>query len=329
MRHINLTSIAALGGALVLSLSWSALPNALAWAQQGQTAEAPRVQQLNLETLDIPALIRDSDSNGAAMHQRLLEFTYIQKRISREVGPKGKVVERVREFDAYPIKIEGRHRHVLSLIRIDGAPVSPEQLERNRQFAAREMERAERGEMALATGPDSANGEKYITAGIGIGSAGEGVWLGVSQFLRQCRFEAPRHAQLLNRDMIALSFRTCASNLAAPRESYLAKLMGVLWIDAADRVVARLEAWPAPLGAGQASQDLFSTRPAAETVVYEQQRVFGGIWAPRRIRLNGIGKEMLFNGVDKDLTFEFIDYRHFATEIKDTDVAPPKKKPIS
>lgn len=88
-----------------------------------------------------------------------------------------------------------------------------------------------------------------------------------------------------------------------------------------DKVVVRLEAWPKTSVSGQ-------ERPANEVIVYEQQRVQEGIWAPRRIRLNGIGNATVFNGVDKDMSFEFTDYRHFSTEIKDTEIVAPKKKPL-
>lgn len=331
MCHTKFTNIRTPRLRLVLILSFSALLIAPAWAQQEQEAQTPPAQRLNLESLDIPALIRASDRNGAAMHQRLLEFTYIQKRITREAGPKGRVIERVREFEAYPVKTEGRHRHVLSLIKKDGVPISPEQIKENRQFAVAEMEKAAHEEIAPSPTPETAEAEKYITAGIGIGPGptGEGVWLGVSQFLRQCRFDAPRLAQFGDRETIALRLHSCQDIHADSRETYLAKLTGIVWIDVADKVVARLEAWPMTQASGtERPKDTFTERPTNEILVYEQQRVQGGIWAPRRIRLNGIGKAAVFNGVDKDMIFEFTDYRHFSTEIKETEIVEPKKKPI-
>lgn len=330
MCHTKFTKIQMLKFRLFLILAFSALLFALACAQQGQTGVPPPAQSLNMAAQDIPALLRASDQNGAAMHQRLLEFTYIQKRITREVSAKDKVSERVREFEAYPVKTEGRHRHVLSLIKKDGLALSEKQIEENRLVAAAEMEKAAQEEIATVT-PETGDTEKYITAGIGIGpgQTGEGIWLGVSQFLRQCRFDAPRLVQLAGRETIALRLHSCDSNLLGARERYLAKLTGIVWIDVVDKVVVRLEAWPTALTSGaERPKDIFTERPANEVIVYEQQRVQGDIWAPRRIRLNGIGKAAVFNGVDKDMVFEFTDYRHFSTEIKETEIVAPKKKPI-
>jgi hypothetical protein len=111
-------------------------------------------------------------------------------------------------------------------------------------------------------------------------------------------------------------------------------LTGIVWIDAADKVVLRLEAWPiTPISGAEPPKDILAERPSAEVIVYEQQRIRvgteGEIWAPRRIRLDGIGKAMLFNGVHKDMSFEFTDYRHFSTDIKEKEIIEPKKEPVS
>jgi hypothetical protein len=288
-------------------------------------AEAASAQLPGSSSLDLPALIRESDRNGTAMHLRLPEYTYLQKRLSREVGQRGQITESVSLYEAYPIKATGRHRHVISLISKDGVPVSPKRREKERQRAVKLMEAAERNETGSSNRAVTASAEKYVTTGIGVSQAGEGVWVGVSQFLRKCEFSAPRHERLDDRDSIALTFRSCADDPSVLRERYIAKMVGIVWIDAVDKAVARLEAWPD--SAPEGSQDLFSARPATETIVYEQMRLPTGLWVPRRIRLSAIGKAALFNGVDKDMTFEFSRYQHFSTEVKDVDVVAPKPKP--
>ena len=324
-NHINKqTFFCVLRRAFVFGLCLSVLQVFAVIAQQAPASTPSQGQQPNLTTLDLKSLIQTSDRNGASMHKRLVEYTYIQRRTTREAGPKGKLVQQVREFEAYPVKFEGRHRHVLSLIKKDGVPVSEAELEQNRLYAAREMEKAEHEEMAPT--PAANDAERYITAGIGIGASGEGVWLGVSQFLRSCQFEAPRLTQLNGRETVALALHSCDGQLATPSESYLRQLIGFVWIDLADKVVVRLEAWPGSNVLPPA--EIFTARPATEVVVYEQQLVRDEMWAPRRIRLNGIGKGRLFNGVDKEMIFEFVDYKHFSTEVKEKDSTEPIKKPL-
>ena len=278
----------------------------------------------DLSLLNIPQLIRDSDRLGTAMHLRLPEYTYLQTRLSREFDQRGRLVERVSVYEAYPIKVLGHHRHVISLINENGAPISPKRLKKERQRAATEIEKAERESALQSSGAPAAGAEKYIAAGIGVSPAGDGVWIGVSQFLRQCRFGAPRYDRLTDRDMIALDIQSCASDASAPRERYLAEMAGVVWIDAADKVVARLEAWPRRAAT---AQDSPSAPPDAETIVYEQMRLPNGLWVPKRIRLNAIGKAALFNGTNKDMTFEFSQYQRFNIEVEELQPAPLKPKP--
>ncbi len=286
-----------------------------------KTVDSPRLPVPS--SLDVPLLIRDSDRLGTAMHLRLPEYTYVQTRLSRELNQRGKLVEQVSEYEAYPIMVLGHHRHVLSMISENGAMISSKRLKKERQQAVKEIETAER-ESALQAGGEPATGvERYVTAGIGVSQFGDGVWVGVSQFLRQCRFGAPRYERLADRDVIALNIDSCAVNANDLSERYIARMAGVVWIDAADKVVARLEAWPAV----ETMQESLSTPSDSETLVYEQTRLPNGLWVPKRIRLNAIGKGAFFNGTDKDMTFEFNHYQRFSAEANDLQQVTLKSKP--
>jgi hypothetical protein len=100
----------------------------------------------------------------------------------------------------------------------------------------------------------------------------------------------------------------------------MAGMTGVIWIDAVDKAVARLEAWP------MTAEPRLKT-PETETIVYEQMRLQNGLWVPKRIRLNAIGKAALFNGIDRDMTFEFSIYQHYNTEVEDLQQVTLKSKP--
>src|SRR5262249_30293490 len=117
---------------------------------------------------------------------------------------------------------------------------------------------------------------------------------------------------------------SCASNMSSPRERYLASMAGVVWIDAADKVVARLEAWPRR---GGTAQEVPYTPPDARTLGYGQMRLANGPGVSKRIRLNALGQAALFNGTDKDMTFGFSQYQRFSTEVKDLQQMTLKSKP--
>src|SRR5262249_41386477 len=61
------------------------------------TASSDVDRLTDLSSLDVPLLICDSDHLGAAMHQRLPEYTYLQTRVSRELDQRGKLFEHVSE----------------------------------------------------------------------------------------------------------------------------------------------------------------------------------------------------------------------------------------
>jgi len=275
---------------------------------------------------DIPTLISACDRNGAEMHQRLTEYTYLQKRTTREAGRRGKLTEQVDVYEAYPVAVRSGHNHVVSLISVNGVPVSPSQLELERRRAAEEMEsieRAGRGADEKAGGREEQR--RYISAAIGLTADGEGIMFGVSQFLRQCEFSSPRRERFAGRDVYVLSFRPRPGVQFTREEKYISKLVGSVWIDAADQVVWQLLAWqPDERERGDGSPD---APRAAAIVSYEQTRLPEGIWVPRQIRVNAIGRAAVFNGVSKDMTFEFSDYKRFRTEVKEVKLAPPEPRP--
>jgi hypothetical protein len=329
---------AALGGAVSLpvinahpqTITVGTRPDSPAFAQaqdeRARQATAVRAIPLpDLSSLDVPLLIRESDQMGAAMHSQLPEFTYLQTRRSRELSHSGKLVEHVSIYEAYPILAQGRHRHIISLISEDGALVSPGRLKKERLRAAKELESAEHDRSSLqATGAPTQVAEKYIAAGFAVSQVGDGVWVGVSQFLRKCSFGAPRYEKLQGRNAIALDIRSCAGASGDPRERYMAWMSGIIWIDAEDKVVVRLAAWPK----NEALPGKDSSPPSIpETILYEQTRLPCGLWVPKSIRLNAIGKAAIFNGAEKDMTFEFGQYQRFNTEVKDLQQMTVKSKP--
>lgn len=273
---------------------------------------------LTLPGLDIPALIRDCDRNGAAMHQRLPEYTYMQKRITREAAERGQISEKVRLYEAYPMRVKNQHRHVIILVNVDGVPLTQERAEQERAAAVGRMEQVEREESGLSEGGGD---DRYVSVGLDISPDGTGIVFGVSQFLRQCEFSFLRREQIASRETIILTFRSRSDVTFTAREKYITQLVGQVWIDAEDKVVSRLEAWL------PGHKTNVSTPAAAALAIYEQMRLPDGLWVPRQIRFNARGQAKRFNGVEKEMIFEFTQYYHFTTTIEGETLGPPKKPP--
>jgi len=278
----------------------------------GDDKDPARSEQMS--GVDVASLVREANANGGAMLDRMLEYTYTLKKIRRVLNGDGKVLnERVDTFEAYPV----RGQHVLIQLTSDGAPLLGSHVAEERRRAGQSLVRADdeekkQGDRVEAV-PDKKRG--YLAAGIsGIHrSKYASVTIDISEILRSCEFSSPRAARLGEREMIALSFRPPADHSFPLNKKYISRIAGTIWIDAAERVVARLEAWVAV-----ASPD--ARHEQGPVLIYEQARQPSGAWFPILIRLNTRGDESIANGLNWDVVFELSEYHHFTSRAEEVKI---------
>jgi hypothetical protein len=270
-------------------------------------------------------LLQQTDANGAALHKNLLDFTYQLKKIHRVLNGRGNstfLQEHV--YEAFPIRGE----HVLITLSRDGTPSRTVTDERKR--AAKQLEEAEK----LRTNPKAEQkaGEEaggYVSAGVTGMYAGKTgyVSINVSTILRSCEFFSPRTEKIGDREMVVLNYRHRAGTALAANHRYIAGLVGTVWIDRADKVLARLEGWPASAAAFDLVQSAAPRDEAA--LIYQQTRQPDGTWVPSLIRMNAGGRTDLFDGLNWDVVFEFSNYQRFNTQADDIKIKDPVKEPCS
>jgi len=145
----------------------------------------------------------------------------------------------------------------------------------------------------------------------------------VSQFLKVHEFVSPRRERFRDREAVVFDFRVRPGFKAGNRqENLISKLVGVAWIDPADKQVMRLEARLAE-EFKMAGGLLVNLRPGAAFVM-EQTRVADGLWLPRMAQVNLSVKVLLFGGGDYNQTFEWSDYKHFSGDVGDYKLDAPK-----
>jgi tetratricopeptide (TPR) repeat protein len=256
--------------------------------------------------------------NGGTMHKQLFNYTYTLKKTRRVLNHRGAPLNTDEQvFEAYPIRGE----HVLIRISVNGAP-SPTLAEERRR-AVKQLEEAERrqGEPAGAGGtPKPEDG--YVSAGVFGNSDGQPgyVSIDVSAFLRSCEFFSPRLEKIDGRDTLVLNFRRRAGIALPLSQAYISKLVGTIWIDQADKILLRLEAWPASRSAFDLLQ---STAPRDEAaLIYQQRRLANGLWFPTMIRMNAGGRPELFAGLNWDVLFEFSNYQRFESNAGNVIIKP-------
>ena len=301
-------------------------------------AQEPTSRQTGAEALDIAALIREVALAERANNRNFSEYTYTSRVTERESKDGRVTKETVTVAEVYPQYGEA----VRKVVSRDGVAVPADEAEREFKRVIRELEKAEREaakrrEQAArqAAGPQAPpapapDAIAYFGPQWGFSfrsgfNSGEFV-LSLWHFLRACEFHAPRLERLSGRDVIVLSFRPRADfTPARDSQKPYAKLAGVVWIDAADKNIARLEAWPAPGASPKGRAPATSEKDPAVRI--EQTRLPDGRWKESLVRLNTTADRELFNNVARDHTEEMTNFQRFTTKAGDAAVAAPPAKP--
>jgi hypothetical protein len=293
---------------------------------QNALSDAPP-NRLALEADDIKKLVHESDVNGTAMHRRLMDFTYTLKKTKRVLNDKGNArSQNVQVFEAFPL----RGKHLLVQLKENDVALSSSAVAHNRQTVGEALEKAEREGKLQGAGnrPASAELERYLTAGVEhITGKYVSVMIDPSEFLRSCDFDSPRRELLHGRETIVLNFHPRAGSSFNNTKTFMSKATGVVWIDAKDKVLVRLEGRPAsPISNGENNHT--PPPPSNAVFLYQQARTPSGLWFPSLIRMNAAGDAAFFNRLNWDVLFEFEDYKHFDTSVGGVIFdAPVKAKP--
>ena len=310
----NLLRVIIVGGVLALST----IPSF------GQTVDP---------TLNIPQLIRDTHRNGAMMSRRIFQYTWTDTRNYRVVKKGGKVETYPEQvYEVFPNRVSGRLL-LRRLVRENGVPISPERSAKELARLAKEIEKEDRDAAKAeqkpapkksqpATPDDGCVPEGYTTA---YGANGGLIAFSISDFLCAGEFSNPRRGAVNGREAIILDFRPRADYRPPNKEREpITGLRGRVWIDAADQVVSRLEAWAALDGE---RRDIIKVQrnPPEVVLVYEQTRLADGTWMHALTRINTTSHPKLFNGVTIEFQEIFTDYKRFSSEVESYQIDKPEK----
>lgn len=272
------------------------------------------------EVLDVAALLRQVARNQDQLEKRFTEYSFLQKETAREISGKGEVKkETVKVFEVFPI---ANRAPVMKLISENGVPLAGERAAKEQKRVEEEFARAERDKEK-----DKERVEKYRAERerkrANKSKEGEDEDVDISQFLKIHEFISPRRERFRDRDAVVFDFRPRSGFKPTNRqEDLISKLVGVAWIDPADKQVMRLEARLAD-GFKMAGGLLVNLRPGAAFVM-EQTRMLEGVWLPRMAQINLSVRVLLFGGGDYNQTIEWSDYKHFSGDVSDYKLDAPK-----
>ena len=149
---------------------------------------------------------------------------------------------------------------------------------------------------------------------------------GLADLLRACDFVSPRREKFQGRDAVVFDFRPRADFRPSSRsDEIVSKIVGLVWIDLAEKVVMRIEArltGDFKIGGGL----LMKIAPGAG-FAFERARLEDGYWVPRSYHWKASGKGFLIIKRSVYEITEWGNYRRFRSEAGDAVLDAPKREP--
>ncbi|MDQ3322882.1 MAG: hypothetical protein M3525_10715 [Acidobacteriota bacterium] len=259
---------------------------------------------------DIPALLKSLQENEDKVDEILENYSYTEKITSRGFDKDGVLHEtssRTFQLSFY------KGNRMTRLVERSDQPLTPnEQADEDKKVEKRvaEIDRKIAKKEAKAASQSKNKAEEDDDRRISI-----------AELLRASNLINPRREIFRGREVIVFDFEPNPNFDFKNTESFLklfGKTMGVMWIDARDKQVARLEAVLADnfkIGGG-----VLLNLSKGASFALEQERVNDEIWLPSVADVNLPLRVLLVAGFNFNQVVKFYNYRKFVTEVKDAKV---------
>ncbi len=286
---------------LWLSLAFLPLCAALCLrAQVPQPAGPQNPTTADAQPLPDPrTLLLDVERNDKRLEALRKDYTYHVHLDAQQLRKDGSV-KKAEVTDSESLTIDGVR--VDRVVARDGRPLTPEE-------QAKENEKIDR-EVAKALDKQA----KAARAGEETDDRGDTV-MSVARILELGKFSNERRVEISGRPTIVLDYAGDPNAKTHSQvEGIMRDLVGVVWIDEADRVLVRGEGHflnDFKIGGGLIANVHKGTRFQFETT-----RVADGVWLPASIDGQGSFRVLLFAGFDGRMNLRTSDYRRFRTSAK-------------
>ncbi len=258
---------------------------------------------------DIPALLKQVAGNQDHLEQLLENYTYTEVITRREFDKNGVLKEK--ESVTYDVTFY-RGRRLRRLTAKNGRPLSPDDQAKEdrrlekviREIEKRETEKNQKERHHKPGPPDET--EKRPT---------------IAEVLRASQLVNPRYERFRGRECVVFDFEPLPGY--KPKETVeklMGKIVGAVWIDAADRQVARVEA--RLIDSFKIGGGLLGAIRSGAAFVLEQDRINNEVWLPSYAEFN-LSARALFIGFSLNQTIKYGDYQRFQVETEKERLKPP------
>jgi hypothetical protein len=260
---------------------------------------------------DIAALLRELQTNQDRIDNILENYSYTQTIASRELGKDGVLSER--ESKTFQVSFY-QGKRIRRLVSKNGKALSTEE-------QAKEDKNVEKLVAELENKAAKKQAKSAKLASNDKSKEEEEPRVSVAELLRASNLINPRRERFRGRDVIVFDFEPNPNFDFQNVKSFLkffGKMAGVMWIDAEDKQVTRLEAVLADnfkLGGG-----IMANMKKGAAFTSESVRINDEVWLPSQVELNASIKVLLVKGININQVAKYSDYHKFETEIKESKI---------
>jgi len=248
---------------------------------------------------DPATLVRDVESHQRRMDELRENYTFREVTLTDDLAPDGSVKNS-----------ENEEREVFF---VNGYRIAQLVKKSGKELSAGDRKNEQNRIKSLI--------EKDLKAPPGHSFNRRGENAGVGEILPIMKISNPRRVQLNGRSTLAFDFigdpHAKAHGMA---ENAARKIAGTVWIDEADREVARLEAHfddSFRIGGG-----FLANIQKGTSLIFEQSSIGQGLWMPSVSEIHLTARELLVKGVRVNIHIKDSDFRRFDTTVQQ-HIAPP------
>ncbi|MBX7220413.1 MAG: hypothetical protein K1Y36_10750 [Blastocatellia bacterium] len=266
----------------------------------------------NPAPVNLTALLNECSDRQRILNKQYYNYTWISKTTFRKFDKKGVLRETdVRVAENY----QGYSRNFTKMLSRNGKELSLKSTAAEEKRLIANLTKDETANQAHRAADQP--GPEY-GFGLNAGSVHE-IHFSSFAFIRNCTFSNPQPERFQGREVLVVSFQPRADfQPKHPRDNPYTKLAGKLWIDLADKIVFRIEAWPLT-GAGSRAEG----NEPQPLVFYEAMRLPDGMWGTERLWVLAGRYPVLFNGNESDWLVENSEYRKFSVSATEAESSRP------
>lgn len=298
MQVVKYSCLQIIGLSFLLLLQQPVFGQDTAASTDGQ-APAPTISSL------IKEVKYNTEEQSILSLRGITDYSYKWRKVLRRTKGDGTTEVKSETYEVYLPRYWGKKmKGAKVLLEKNGDYVEKEKVDKNRLKAKEKMEKKNKASGNFAYNRSAVHWGNFATWKRGMWGA-RAIGFDAQKVLRYCDLHDQMRETVAGRDMISVNFSGCTNFFYNGFTKVTPQLEGRIWIDADDKVFARIAVWPKDLKIEDKGGDyLFKNAPMA----FGSTRVAEGFWFWNYGRINCQLVPDICTPMDEDYSIEVYDY---------------------